>query len=337
MIRSTGECDRPTTDPETPGAGDHACVREAAATWFARAQAGSLTAGQQRELAAWRGQAPSHEAEYQWLLNMWSALDTLPASRLQALCATPSAPLRRRGLLRYGLAASLMALAAGAGFWGYQLSSSSYQAAFATAPGERRVVTLPDGSTLELNSRSRVQVSFEADRRHVDLSEGEAMFSVAHDNARPFVVQAGPGQITVTGTRFDVRRDGEQARVAVESGHVQVQGVDPQTRVNLTAGQGTQVSAQGHVAAVQAVNAQALTAWRKGQLVFDNATLGEVAAEVSRYRAQPLQVSSPALAQLRVSSVFKVDDTDALLRALPKILPVAIRAREDGSQEIIAR
>ena len=196
---------------------------------------------------------------------------------------------------------------------------------------------MPDGSTLELNSRSRVQVSFEADRRHVDLSEGEAMFSVAHDNARPFVVQAGPGQITVTGTRFDVRRDGEQARVAVESGHVQVQGVDPQTRVNLTAGQGTQVSAQGHVAAVQAVNAQALTAWRKGQLVFDNATLGEVAAEVSRYRAQPLQVSSPALAQLRVSSVFKVDDTDALLRALPKILPVAIRTREDGSQEIIAR
>ena len=316
MIRSTGECDRPTTDPETPGAGDHACVREAAATWFARAQAGSLTAGQQRELAAWRGQDPRHEAEYQWLLNMWSALDTLPASRLQALCATPSAPLRRRGLLRYGLAASLMALAAGAGFWGYQLSSSSY---------------------LELNSRSRVQVSFEADRRHVDLSEGEAMFSVAHDSAPPFVVQAGPGQITVTGTRFDVRRDGEQARVAVESGHVQVQGVDPQTRVNLTAGQGTQVSAQGHVAAVQAVNAQALTAWRKGQLVFDNATLGEVAAEVSRYRAQPLQVSSPALAQLRVSSVFKVDDTDALLRALPKILPVAIRTREDGSQEIIAR
>ena len=67
MIRSTGECDRPTTDPEAPGAGDHACVREAAATWFARAQAGSLTAGQQGELAAWRGQDPSHEAEYQWL------------------------------------------------------------------------------------------------------------------------------------------------------------------------------------------------------------------------------------------------------------------------------
>ena len=86
-----------------------------------------------------------------------------------------------------------------------------------------------------------------------------------------------------------------------------------------------------------AVNTQSLTAWRKGQLVFNDATLGEVAEEVSRYRAQPLHVSTPALAQLRLSSVFKTDDTDALLKALPKILPVAINTRADGSQEIISR
>ena len=198
-------------------------------------------------------------------------------------------------------------------------------------------MTLPDGTNLELNSRSRLRVNFERRQRHVELEQGEAMFSVAHDSDRPFVVQAGPGQVTVTGTRFDVRLEGDQTQVVVESGHVQVQGADANTQVNLTAGLGTYVTAQGQVAAAYAVNAQALTAWRKGQLVFDDATLQEVAAQVSRYRQKPLRVSNPALAQLRLSSVFKVDDTDALLSALPKILPVVIQTHADGSQEIIAR
>ena len=316
---------------------DSASVRDAAATWFARAQGQAMSAAQQLELAAWRAQHPSHEAEYQWLLTLWSATDVLPKARLQALCEPPAAPLKRRSVVRYGLAASLVAIAAGAGVWGYQHTSAGYQAQFATALGERRSVTLPDGTNLELNSRSRLRVNFERGQRHVELEQGEAMFSVAHDSDRPFVVQAGPGQVTVTGTRFDVRLEGDQTQVVVESGHVQVQGADANTQVNLTAGLGTHVTAQGQVAAAYAVNAQALTAWRKGQLVFDDATLQEVAAQVSRYRQKPLRVSNPALAQLRLSSVFKVDDTDALLSALPKILPVVIQTHADGSQEIIAR
>lgn len=314
---------------------DRSRVRDTAATWFARVQAQPLNALQQAEFEAWRTEHSTHEAEYQWLATMWSATDTLPQSRWQALCQSPAAPVKRRSLLRYGLAASVLIVAASAGLWLQQ--PTVYEAEFATALGERRDIQLPDGSTLELNSRTRLRVHFEHQVRKVELAQGEAMFSVAHDRARPFVVQAGTAQVTVTGTRFDVRRDGEQARVAVESGHVRVEGRDAVEGVNLTAGQGTQVDVQGQVAPVYAVNTQSLTAWRKGQLVFNDATLGEVAEEVSRYRAQPLHVSTPALAQLRLSSVFKTDDTDALLKALPKILPVAINTRADGSQEIISR
>jgi transmembrane sensor len=216
-------------------------------------------------------------------------------------------------------------------------SSAGYQAEFATAMGERRTVTLPDGSSIELNGRSQVRVNFERRQRTVELQQGEGMFSVARDADRPFVVQAGAGQVTVTGTRFDVLREGDQARIAVESGHVRVQGANPDAAVNLTAGLGTVVDAQGQVAAAEPVNTRTLTAWRRGQLVFEDATLGEVAAQVSRYRDKPVHVSSPAIARLRLSSVFKTDDTDALLKALPQILPVAVRARADGSQEIIAR
>ena len=312
-------------------------VRDAAATWFARVQAHTLSVAEQAEFEAWRTQHASHEAEYQWLASMWSAADLLPKARLQALCEVPAPRLGRRSFLAYGLAASVVAIAAGAGLWMQLQSSAGYQAEFATATGERRTVNLPDGSSIELNGRSRVRINFERGQRNVELQQGEGMFSVARDADRPFVVQAGAGQVTVTGTRFDVLREGDQARVAVESGHVRVQGANPHAVANLTAGQGTVVDAQGQVAAVQAVNTRVLTAWRKGQLVFEDATLGEVAAQVSRYRDKPVHVTSPAIARLRLSSVFKTDDTDALLKALPQILPVAVRARSDGSQEIIAR
>lgn len=316
---------------------DSASVRDAAATWFARVQAQTLSVAEQAEFEAWLAQHASHEVEYQWLASLWSAADLLPKARLQALCEAPAPRLERRSFLACGLAASVVAAVAGAGLWMQLHSSAGYQAEFATAMGERRTVTLPDGSSIELNGRSQVRVNFERRQRTVELQQGEGMFSVARDADRPFVVQAGAGQVTVTGTRFDVLREGDQARIAVESGHVRVQGANPDAAVNLTAGLGTVVDAQGQVAAAEPVNTRTLTAWRKGQLVFEDATLGEVAAQVSRYRDKPVHVSSPAIARLRLSSVFKTDDTDALLKALPQILPVAVRARADGSQEIIAR
>jgi transmembrane sensor len=197
-------------------------------------------------------------------------------------------------------------------------------------------VALPDGSHLDLNGATELQVDFSPGRRHIVLRAGEAMFSVAHDSSRPFVVDTAQGSVTVTGTRFDVRQDPAATRVAVEQGSVRVQGMGT-ALAQLGAGQGSHIDEQGNVAAPYTVNAAALTAWRQGKLVFDNATLADVVAEVSRYRTQPLWVAPGKVAQLRVSSTFSTDDTDALLRALPSILPVAIKAHEDGSREIIAK
>jgi transmembrane sensor len=242
-------------------------------------------------------------------------------------------------MLRYAVAASVLAVALWLGLFSGLNHPGGYRAEFATALGERKHVALPDGSVIDLNSRSRLQVRFEQDRRVIELSEGEAMFSVAHDTSRPFVVDAGNGKVTVTGTRFDVRRDVMQTRVAVEQGTVKVQGRDAADDqfISLTAGLGTHIDAQGVVAAAYAVNPAELTAWRSGKLVFNNASLSEVAEEVSRYRQKPLTVGSAKVGNLRLTSVFKSDNTDALLKALPNILPVAIRTLDDGSQEIIAR
>ena len=316
-------------------------VRDEAAQWFVRLQDAELSATERQQFEAWRKEHPQHQYEFDVLQGVWSATDLLPKARLQALCAAPAEHPKRRPILRYAVAASVVAVALGLGLGLESLSGLNhpkpYSAEFSTRLGEHRQVALPDGSVMDLNSRSVVAVHYENGRRGVELKQGEAMFSVEHDTRRPFVVAAGAGQVTVTGTRFDVRRDDDQTRVVVEAGTVKVQGRSPDVVVTLTAGLGTHVDSQGQVAASYAANAEELTAWRTGKLVFNNALLGEVAREVSRYREHPLRVSTPAVSNLRLTSVFKANDTDALLKALPHILPVALRTLPDGSQESISR
>ncbi|WKV82618.1 FecR family protein [Pseudomonas sp. B24_DOA] len=323
--------------------GDCACgktaVRDKAAAWFVRLQEPNVSVEQRRRFDAWLNEHPQHREEFQLLQGLWTAADLLPTSRLKALAETPPNRRERRPLLRYAVAASVLAVALGLGLFSGLNNPSGYRAEFVTALGERRHVALPDGSVIDLNSRSRLQVRYEQDRRVIELSAGEAMFSVAHDASRPFIVEAGSGKVTVTGTRFDVRRDATHTRVAVEQGTVKVQAsaAPDHEFINLTAGLGTSVDAQGKVLPAYAINPAQLTAWRNGKLVFNNASLEEVAAEASRYRDKPLIVSQPGVASLRLTSVFKSDDTDALLKALPNILPVAVRTLADGSQEIISR
>ncbi|MBV4487559.1 FecR family protein [Pseudomonas sp. SWRI153] len=314
-------------------------VRDEAAAWFVRLQEPAIGAGEQQRFDAWINEHPQHREEFEVLQGLWAAADLLPAPRLEALAQNPPPRRERRPLLRYAVAASILAVALGFGLFSGLNHPQGYSAEFATAPGERKHIALPDGSVIDLNSRSRLQVHYETDRRVIELSAGEAMFSVEHDASRPFVVEAGSGKVTVTGTRFDVRRDVMQTRVAVEQGTVKVQGREaPDDEfISLTAGLGTSIDTHGKVLPAYAVNPAELTAWRNGKLVFNNASLSEVVAEVSRYRDKPLTVSQPGVASLRLTSVFRTDDTDALLKALPSILPVAVRTLADGSQEIISK
>ncbi|MFC6339933.1 DUF4880 domain-containing protein [Pseudomonas sp. CCM 7891] len=318
-------------------AGGSETARDEAAQWFVRLQDSPLSGEERSRFDAWREAHPDHQYEFDVLQGVWSATELVPKVRLQALCDAPVVRTQRRPLLRYAVAASVLAVALGLGLFSGLDHPGVYTGEFSTLPGERRQVALPDGSLMDLNTRSVVTVRYEKGRRGIKLEQGEAMFSVEHDASRPFVVEAGAGQVTVTGTRFDVRRDDDQTRVVVEAGTVKVQGRSPEASVTLTAGRGTQVDGQGQVAAAYAVNPQELTAWRTGKLVFNNTSLGEVAREVSRYREHPLRVSTAAVSNLRLTSVFKSTDTDALLKALPHILPVALRTLPDGSQEIISR
>ena len=153
-------------------------VRDEAARWFVRLQEPAINVEEYRHLDAWLDEHPQHRDEFQLLQGLWMAADLVPAARLQALCETAPARRTRQPWVRYAVAASVVAVALGVGLFSGLHQPSPYTAEYSTVLGERRQVVLPDGSSIELNSRSRIQVRFDKDRRGIELTEGEAMFSV---------------------------------------------------------------------------------------------------------------------------------------------------------------
>lgn len=239
---------------------------------------------------------------------------------------------------RAGTVASVLgvtvALAAGL-LW---LDPALHSARFATAAGERKAVTLPDGSRIVLNTRSTLEVGLHLRSRRVALREGEALFDVAHAAWRPFVVQAGDTAIRVVGTSFDVRRASDRVSVTVLRGRVQVSDRDGRS-VLLGAGESTQATpgALASATPVSAEQAASQLAWKDGKLVFSQTPLAEALREIARYRRAPVMLADPRVAGLRLSGVFDSAGTDALLDLLPTILPVTVTRAPDASVQVHAR
>ena len=309
-------------------------VRAQAARWFARAHSGEWDDTVRAERDAWLAADPRHAYEYRVLESIWQAAADIPEDRLRALATARS---RRVSTSRRRAAVTLCTgvLVAGLAIWNW--SRGAVEMEYRTALGERQRVTLSDGSVVELNSGSHIQVRFDDTTRRVRLLAGEALFSVEKDAKHPFVVDAGIGTALVTGTRFDVRRDTDQLSVVVESGSVNVAGRADAEPVAVAAGNAARIDVSGRAELSEHVDIAAELSWRKGQIVFRGTDLASAAREVSRYRQQPVVLASqPALRQLQVSGVFRTDDTDAFLAALPHFLPVQVRPLADGRQEIVA-
>ncbi|CAB3893401.1 FecR family protein [Achromobacter ruhlandii] len=327
---------RPTDAASPAQAGREAgadAIRAEAARWFARAHSGEWDAAREQARADWLAADPRHAYEYRLLESIWQAADAVAPERLRALAEAPRRAARsgRRAALALSLGAAILAVG-GWALWPRGAGWTEYQ----TRIGELRSVALPDGSRAELNSNSHIRVRFDDAERRVLLVAGEALFSVEKNAGRPFVVDAGLGTATVTGTRFDVRRDADQVRVLVESGSVKVAGAHDAAALPVAAGQGVRIGAAGQAGGVEPADVTATLAWRGGQIRFSNTDLATAAREVSRYRQHPI-VLGAGVAHLTVTSVFQTRDTDAFLTALPHILPVQVRQLADGRSEISAR
>lgn len=215
-----------------------------------------------------------------------------------------------------------------------------------TAVGERSSATLSDGSMVQLNTGTVLQVQSRLRSRQLVLLQGEALFSVGKgwaDSWKPFIVHAPGAQVRDIGTTFDVHVREHETRVTVVEGAVEVTlpgaaaGNAPPQRVN--AGQAWSASSAGGAAAISVAHADParVTAWQYGKLVFDGTPLADVLAEVQRYRRAPIRVLDERAARMRVSGEYDVAGIEALIDALPATLPVRVLRAADGAVVVESR
>lgn len=188
--------------------------------------------------------------------------------------------------------------------------------------GEPVMLTLNDGTEVRLDADSDLVVKFGVHARRAALAHGEALFTVAYDPLRPFEVDIGRGRVIDLGTRFDVEKLSDSARVTVLEGRVGL--MTPRGEVVLTAGHSGGYEASGGLLQVSTVDTS-IPLWQDGQRHFDNEPLSVIAERLGRYHSVDFTFAEPELRRLRISGTFRTDDLDLFLRTLSAAFPVKTR------------
>ncbi|MDN2678180.1 FecR domain-containing protein [Janthinobacterium sp. SUN033] len=312
-----------------------------AAEWLATLMSGATTPAEKTAWQQWRQAHPDHERAWKHIESVSGGLRELDAqASRKALLQRPTAlPVSRRSSLR------LLAWASTIGLTGWFGARSEYAPDFAraaladlsTGVGERRELTLPDGSRLHLNSGSAVNIRYTGTQRLLQLVQGEVFIATARETGRPyrpFLVETAHGQAQALGTRYSVRQAEGSTMVAVEEGAVRLMPRHGDARQVIRAGQGGGMTAQG-VLPAHAVSPD-IWSWRQGLLLADAMPLRDFLHELSRYR-HGLLGCDDAVAGLRISGVFPLADLDAVLLSLPDSLPVDVRLRTRYWVQVEAR
>lgn len=305
-------------------------IENAAALWVVRLGEGRLDAGAQAELERWLAEDPRHGASFREAQAAWRVMTQV--AREPGVPRPATAPARRAGTrwrAAAALAASLLVLVAGAVLWSND-PLVAIAADHRTAPGERRLVTLSDGSVVDLGPASAIALHFDDRERRIELLRGVVHVVAAPRRGgeqRPLLVAAGAGSARALGTEFAVRLTADAVEVVVVEHEVVVtassrDGKAPQ--VLLAAGELVRYSDAG-VGPVQAANLDQVLAWRRNWLVLDRVPLAQAVEELNRYRSRRILIGGSALPQRQVSGVFDMSDPDAVL---------AIIARELGARSL---
>lgn len=309
---------------------------EDAAGWRLRIEADAAV-GQSEAFLAWLSDARNMGA-FDRVCATWNVFDdSLAAPEMIAIRHDTLARLRRRTLGRsISFRRSMMAVAATLavfiGVWG-MWRAAPRPVEYATDIGERRTISLEDGSRILLDSDSSVSVRYTNTVRELKLMRGRARFDVAHNIARPFTVTAGNETVVAVGTAFNVERLGPKIVVMLLEGRVVVKPAPSHPDaaralpVSMTAGQ--MLVANGNRPPVLTrVSLAVANAWEAGHLIFDGAPLGEVVEQVDRYTNKPLQVD-PAVADLRISGAFNAGDVASFVDAITSYFPVQASTSTD--------
>jgi len=268
----------------------------------------------------WLAASPIHLEEFSKATDLWQSIKGAAA----ALELEDDRIYRPVSRAQWVLAASmLVAMVIGGLYW---LKSASY----VTAPGEQKSVLLPDGSRVTLNTATHISIAYDKTSRRISLDRGEALFEARHDPQRPFLVAAGNREIRALGTTFVVRRDfgTETVAVTLVQGQVEVSTIEknPPHPALLAPGQRFTASVKSNPK-IDMPNLEAVTAWRRGEIVFDDVTLAEAARELNRYGGTQVAVGDADVAHLRISGVFAANDPAQFAAAMARIHHLQAKSR----------
>ncbi len=295
-----------------------------------RQHSGRWSAKDAQAFEAWLAENETHAQAYARVKALWDGLDRFKSEDFPA---REAALTRLRGRQPPRLARALPLLAAGLAALGVLLVSDvipwlrSSESLYRTAKGEQQTVTLADGSQIDLNTDTELSVRITPEMRSVRLTHGEALFNVVRDAGRPFEVVGGKGRIIDLGTQFDVRQTPGQISVAVIEGRVHIV-VGEGAATLLGAGEQVSYTQAGKFSAIAKTDVEALTAWRRGKVLFQRAALSDALAEMSRYHAVEFIISDPALRSRQISGTFSTGDLALFLRTLEATLPVKTEVLE---------
>jgi transmembrane sensor len=328
-------------------------IYEEACEWLIAFRTGPVGTDSKKQLDAWLRRSPEHVRAYLEVSAIWEDTALHDPNRLASsemhiarARAVPddnviSVPFprqqpvtgiaRRRAGFAIALAAALLLAAIGIGF-------ALQRGVYATDIGEQRSLTLQDGSVIDLNARSRIRVRYTSGSRRIDLIEGQALFHVAKDRARPFIVASGSTQVRAVGTQFDVNRKSAGIVVTVVEGRVAVLAPSaPPSEADTLVAAGEQLRVTDTSARkTEHPDVSAATAWRQHRLVFNSAALSDVVEEFNRYNARQLVVDTPELESFGVVGVFSSTDPGVLLRFLNAQPGIRIEERGDRIHIIAA-
>lgn len=289
-------------------------IESQAAGWVARRDRSDWSAQDEADLEDWLKSSTAHRVAYLRLDGAWRRADRLGALRAPGMPARPTVTTKPVfGIVARVAAALLVTLLVGGTLFAWL--SQTPGRIYASGLGEHRTVRLADGSSVDLNTGTTVRAQIAGDRRAVWLESGEAYFSVAHDAQHPFVIHAGDRTVTVLGTKFSVRSDGNRFDVLVESGRVQVS--TGAGRAVLTAGDALNLDSGG-LALVHETPDEVgrMLSWRRGLLVFGQSRLAEVVQEFNRYNRLQLVLADAKSGNIRIGGSFQASNVASFVRLL---------------------
>lgn len=329
-----------------------ACRLTQAAAWRVRLAENDLEGCP--ELSAWLAEDERNAAAWQRVQEDWALfgehanapeiLELRAAALAHAHEAGQSRWVRSRRFAmshRLGIAAGILILAIGG-----LLLWMQQPEVYTTRAGERRVVTLADGSQVALDSRSEVKVQFSSHARELTLTKGQARFDVARDIERPFSVSADGHKVIAMGTSFNVDLFGPSLLVTLIEGRVVVSSTPsllevtkveaPVPRITLDAGEQVVFSPKAPPS-VARVNLGQATAWENGEVVSDNDSLATVVARINRYTQHAVIIGDTQTGALRISGVFHTGDTQGFISTIVAYLPVRAEQDADGTTRLTHR